>query len=98
MRKFKTKIRDLKYDLIEAKDRELKWYGKFMNLQRSNTKKGSILHMSNYKLNGNIDLESSLITIIEANEHLEEETKKIMDENNSLKERYHTMKVELAES
>lgn len=97
LRKFKNKIRDLKYDLIEAKDRELKWYGKYMNVQRSSTKKGSILHMSNYKLNGNIDLEASLITIIEANEHLEEETKKIMEENVSIKAKYAEIKQELVE-
>lgn len=97
LRKFKTQIRDLKYDLIEAKDRELKWYGKFMNVQRSLAKNGSVLHMSNYKLDGNMDLESSLITIIEANEHLEEESKKILEENKSLKEKWAQSKLELLE-
>lgn len=53
--------------------------------------------MSNYKLNGNIDLEASLITIIEANEHLEEETKKIMEENVSIKAKYAEIKQELVE-
>lgn len=87
LRKFKVHIRELKYDLIEAKDRELKWYGKFMNVQRSLAKNGSVIHMSSYKLDGNIDLESSLITIIEANEHLEEESKKVLQENKNLKEK-----------
>ena len=98
LRKFKTDIRDLKYDLIEAKDRELKWYGKYMNIQRSYTNQNSIIHMSNYKLNGNIDLEASLITIIEANEHLEEGSKKIVLENKTLKQKYEEAKKELSET
>jgi hypothetical protein len=98
LRRFKTQIRDLKYDIIEAKERELKWYAKYMNLQRSQVNQGSINHMSNYKLNGDIDLEGSLITIIEANEHLEEETKKILEENKNLKNRITGLKLELSET
>lgn len=103
---FKSKIRDLKYEVIEAKDRELKWYGKYMEIQRSanssksknSLQKSSMLQMSKFKINGDIDLEASLMTIIEANEHLEEESKKILEENKKLRRRFQESRLELMDT
>ena len=102
----KSKIRGLKYDLIDSKDRELKWYGKYMNLQRSsqNSNAGgkgasgaNFLQASKLNGNGEIDLEASLMTIMEANEHLEEESAKILTENKALKVKVENLNAELFE-